>query len=341
MNDNTPQYRFDSVDLIMYLWDKRLPLIVITGIAAIVSIIASLTIDNKFKSEVIIFPTAASSVSQDLLTNNNYEKNILKLGEEEEVEQLLQVLNSDEIRQKIITKYDLFNHYKIKPGTKYPVTLLNKKFEKNISIAPTKFMSISISVLDTDPKIAASMANDIAAMVDTIMNSMEKERAAKALELVEYEYNKLQSEIREIEDSLTEIRKLGVVDYESQAEALNTAYGQAIIQGKTEAAKNIEKKLAIVAKYGGAYVGMRDFLVFEKEQLSQLKAKYAEAQLDAIQFLPKKFVVNHAVEAEKKFYPKRSVIVVVSTMSAFVLALLLLVLFDIVSKRVKTVKNKI
>lgn len=341
MTENKNQYRFDSVDLILYLWNKKVPLLLITSAAAIISIVVALVIDEKFKSEVIMFPAKSSSVSHDLLSSNISEKNILKLGEDEEVEQLLQVLNSDQIRDRIIEKYDLMAHYEIEPDDAYPITSLHEEFNDNISFTPTKFMSVKVSVLDKDPKTAANIANDITALVDTIMNQMQKERAREALALVQKEYFSLKHQIDELEDSLTTLRKFGVVDYESQAEVLTDAYGQALIKGNDAAIKKIDKRLNILAKYGGAYVSIRDYLEYEKKQLSNLKAKYAEAQVDATQDLPNKFVVNRAVEAEKKSYPIRWLIVVVSTFSAFILTLLLMVVFDSVNRRMNELKDKI
>lgn len=339
MADTNNEYRFDSVDLILYLWDRKWPIIGITTVAAIVSVIVALLIPVKFKSEVILFPAAASSVSHDLLSSNISKKEILKLGEDEEVEQLLQVLQSDEIRNRIIEKYDLMNHYEIDSSSKYPVTTLHKEFSENISYTPTKFMSVRITVMDTDPVIAANIANDISNLVDTIRNKMQTERAIEALHLVEKEYFTLRDQIQQLEDSLNVLRSYGVVDYESQAEVLTDAYGQAIIQGKYEAARKLEAKLDILAKYGGAYVSIRDYLEFEKKQLSNLKAKYAEALVDATQKLPTKFVVNKAVEAEKKSYPTRWLIVVLSTFSAFILTVLLMVVSDSILKRLKEIKK--
>lgn len=339
MADTNNEYRFDSVDLILYLWDRKWPIIGITTVAAIVSVIVALLIPVKFKSEVILFPAAASSVSHDLLSSNISKKEILKLGEDEEVEQLLQVLQSDEIRNRIIEKYDLMNHYKIDSTSKYPFTALHKEFSENISYAPTKFMSVRITVMDTDPVIAANIANDISNLVDTIRNKMQTERAIEALHLVEKEYFTLRNQIQQLEDSLNVLRSFGVVDYESQAEVLTDAYGQAIIQGKAEAARKLEAKLDILAKYGGSYVSIRDYLEFEKKQLSNLKAKYAEALVDATQKLPTKFVVNKAVEAEKKSYPTRWLIVVLSTFSAFILTVLLMVVSDSILKRLKEIKK--
>jgi len=97
--------------------------------------------------------------------------------------------------------------------------------------------------------------------------------------------------------------------------------------------------LEIFAKYGGAYVSLRDFLEFEKKQLSNLKSKYAEALVDATQTLPTKFVVNPAVKAEKKSYPIRWLIVVLSTFSTFVFMVLLMVISDSIVKRINEIKN--
>ena len=47
-------------------------------------------------------------------------KSVLRLGEDEELDQLMQVLQSDEIRRRIVEKFDLMNHYEIKPDSKYP-----------------------------------------------------------------------------------------------------------------------------------------------------------------------------------------------------------------------------
>ncbi len=341
MAENKNQYRFDSVDLILYLWKKRLPLIILTGIAAVVSIVVSLLIDNKYKSEVVLFPVATSSVSHDLLAMNLAKKEILNLGEDEEVEQLLQVLNSDEIRDRIIEKYNLMDHYDIDTTDKYKRTELYREFNNNVSFIPTKFMSVRVSVLDKNPQMAADIANDISNLVDTVRTNMERERATEALALVQKEYFNLRDQIQVMEDSLVVLRKHGVVDYESQAEVLTDAYGQALILGKTTAAQKLQDKLDILAKYGGAYVSIRDYLEFEKKHLSDLKSKYAEAVVDATQTLPTKFVVNKAVKAEKKSYPIRWLIVVVSTFSAFILSLLLLVIYDAINNRINEIKNQL
>ena len=328
MENKSSSLKFESFDLIAYIIRRIKPIAIVTLIAAVTSVVVSLLIDERYKSTVILFPASSSSVSQDLLRDNVSSKDILKFGEEEEVEQLLQILQSDGIRNRIIEKYNLMEHYEIDTASAYPITALNKEFDRNISFTQTEFMSIKIDVLDVDPQLAADIANDIAALVDTSMSRMQKERAFKALKIVEHEYFTLKEQIETLEDSLAFLRSKGVVDYESQAEVFNQAYAEAIIAGNTSGANKLESKLEVLYKYGGAYVSIRDFLEFEKKQLSSIKAKHAEAEVDAYQDLPHTFIVNHAMKAEKKSFPIRWLICSVSTISTFIFVLILLLLFD-------------
>ena len=62
-------------------------------------------IQPKFKSSVVIYPTTTNSISQALLVEHNpYRKDVLEFGEEEEAEHLLQILNTDAIRDSIINR---------------------------------------------------------------------------------------------------------------------------------------------------------------------------------------------------------------------------------------------
>lgn len=328
-------FDFDSTNLVVFLYQWRKPLIIISVLAAISSAIFSgpAFVRPKFKSTVILFPTSTASASKSLLAKNAQVKDdLLAFGEEEQAEQLIQILNSDEIRRKIVEKYDLMNHYEIDTSHQYKYTKLFKEFESNITFKRTEFMSVQIDVMDTDPVIASAMANDIGELVDTIKNRMIKERAVKAMRIAEAEYLEMKGFVKELEDSLDNLRGMGINDYESQSEVFNDAYAQAISKGNNTAAKELEGKLKILAQYGGAYVSIRDQLEHEKEQLSHLRAKYQEAKVDAEQTLPYKFIVDNAFPAEKKSYPIRWLIVLVSTISAFLMGVIGVIMIENLKK---------
>jgi len=333
---------FDSTNFIIFLHQWRKPLFIITIAAFLASIIfsASFFITPKYKSTLIMFPTSSNSISKALLSEVTGEKqDILQFGEDEQAEQMLQILSSNKIRERIIEKYNLEEHYDIDPDSKYKKTKLYNAYENNVTFRRTEYMAVKITVLDEDPVVAAAMANEIAELLDSTKNAMQKERAVMAFRIVEAEYLKLKAEVQQMEDSLSKLRELGVHDYESQAEMINQQLAIELAKGNRSGIKVLEDKLATLAKYGGPYVSIRDALEHEKKQLSEVKSKYEEAKIDAEEILPQKFIVNSAYEAEKKSYPIRWIIVLVSTLSAFILGVIVLAVLDSLSRYNKKKKS--
>lgn len=318
---------FFSGDFMQTVIRYKKHLLAIGVIAVILSSIFSspFFITPLYKSVVILYPTASKSISKALLAETfGNTKDILEFGEEEQTEQMLQVLNSNKIRDRVIVKYNLLDHYDISPDSKYKMTELFKEYESNFIFRRTEYMAVKITVYDRDAQLAADMANDIAELVDSTINRMQKDVAIRAFHIVEAEYKSLKREVQVMEDSLTKLREFGVNDYESQAEMFNMQLAIEMAKGNVEGVKRLEKKLEILAKYGGPYVSIRDALEYDKKQLSEIKARYDEAKVDATQNLPHKFIVSDAYKAERKSYPIRWVIVLITTISALFLAILIL-----------------
>jgi len=316
-NKEQKNYNFSSVDLLIYMWKKRWILVIVSVLAAIASIIVSFQITPKFKSSVIMFPTTGASVSKSLLSANYMgRQSAYGFGEEEQAEQLLQVLNSELIRERIMVKYNLMAHYEIDPSSKYPYTALNAEYRSNISFRRTEFMSVEVAVMDKDPQMAADIANDISDLVDTVYNSMKKDRAQAALALVEYEYLEAEELISHMQDTVQEL-------------------GQNIAASMKQSGGNTSV-LKALAEHGGTVLAMANRLDHETEELAKLRQRYKEARVEAVQNLPHKFIVDRAYASEKKAYPKKSIIVMVSTASAFLLALILLIIIDSLNERTAT-----
>lgn len=333
MQDQDYQKNFDSTNLLIFLYRYRKPLIIISMAAAIVSAGVSLMITEKYLSTVILFPAATSSISKSLLIEDHSGKqDINAFGEEEQAEQLLQILNSDEISGYIREKYDLVHHYGFETTDKYWLTNTVKEFQDNVTFKRTEFNSVRIDVMDHDKEMAAAMANDIADRLDTVRTRMQHDRARIGLQIIEQEYLEMQEYMKSMDDSLTAIRKKGLTDFEVEVEQLTKAYYEALAKGNQSLIKELEKKLDIFAEYGSAYLSLTENLEFEREQLALLRAKYEETKADAQEALTTKFVVNRAWPSEKKAYPIRWLIVVVSTFSAFLLTILTIIALENVKK---------
>jgi uncharacterized protein involved in exopolysaccharide biosynthesis len=334
MGKNKDRNNFDSSNVILYIWNNRKILLLVLGASVIISAIYSLTITPKYKSAVVMFPASSASVSGSLLTESAFSSNeLLKFGGEQEGEQLMQVLQSGEIRSRIMKKYNLAQHYHINSNSGTYHYQLNVMYDGNIKFRRTEYMSVVVEVLDTDPDTAALIANDISCFVDTVMNGIIHVRAVKALTLVENEYNDVQSTIAKLQDSLKTIQEKGVFNYEAQTQSLSSVYAAAIKEGNTSAIRKLESQLSLLAKYGGAYVSVRDRLIKYNDRISVLSSKYQQSKMDAQQDLPYKYIVEKAYRSDKKAYPVRWLIVLVSAISALFLTLILLLIRD-------TIQNK-
>ena len=282
-----------------------------------------------YKSTTVVYPTSSNSISKVLIsTTYQSEKDIMNFGEDEQTEQMLQVMNSNRVRDKVISRFNLMEHYNIKPDGKYPYTKLNKLYDSRIKFRRTEYNAVKVIVLDSDAEVSARIANEIVEIFDSTMNEMQKEVAIEAYRIVEQEYNALCAEMKQLEDSLNTLRKLGVFDYESQVEMLSRQMAVELGKGNTQGIKNIQEQLDVLAEYGGASYAINERLDNDRLQLSLVKSKYEEAKVDATEFIPHKFVVTSAFKAERKSYPVRWIIVVVTLLSTFLLLLFCVVIYD-------------
>ncbi len=313
---------FSSVDLLIYIWNKKWILLIISILAGITSIIVSLQIEEKYESTVIMFPTTGASISKSLLSANySGRQDAYGFGEEEQAEQLLQVLKSEQIRARIIEKYHLMEHYGIDPSDKYPYTKLASEYSGNINFRRTDLMSVEISVMDKDPQMAADIANDISNLVDTVYNAMKQERAKAAFELVKKEYMEAENSVRLLKDSLQNVGNQISASLRKMGGSSMAQFAQAI------------------AIHGGTFLTLTNHLDHETERLSDLSQRYQEARVESEQQLSHKFIVDQAYASEKKAYPKKSIIVLVSTAAAFLFTLILLIIIDSLKERMLVAKE--
>lgn len=328
--DEQKNNAYSSKQLCKLLIDYRKPVIIILAVAALMAVLFSspLFITPLFKSTAVLYPTSSNSISKVLIsTTFSTDKDIMNFGEDEQTEQMLQVLNSNKVRDKVIERFNLMEHYEIDPNQKFPYTKLNKLYDSRIKFRRTEYNAVKITVLDSDAEMASRMANDIAEIFDSTMNQMQKEVALKAFRIVEDEYFSLCKEMQMLEDSLNTLRKLGVFDYESQVEMLSQQLAIELGKGNSTGVSAIQKQLDILAEYGGASYAINERLDNDRLQLSLVKSKYEEAKVDATEFIPHKFVVTSAFSAERKSTPVRWIIVTVTVCSTFILLLLLLALW--------------
>jgi uncharacterized protein involved in exopolysaccharide biosynthesis len=301
-------------NLIVFLWKKRISILIITAIGAILSLVVSFMITPLFLSTAIIYPTATSTVSFDV--QRNAKASAMDFGEDEQAEQMLQILKSSKIRDLVVSRFDLMKHYGINESDTYKKHKLGQAYGEHISFERTRYGSIEIDVLDKDPKLAAEIANKIVDLYDSVKNEMIKERTVPAFEINIRKRKMLAENIKDLDKQLDVLSNKGVVTAEARAnlfEAYNNAKGA---EDKSFFKHKIDSNL----KYGAEYDGLATLLEEKMGKLSDFEAVYEQAESDAYADFNHKFVVEKAEVADRKEKPKKSIILIAATLASFVFA---------------------
>ena len=199
-SSKTVRFRADSVNLINLIIKYR-KILLFTAISTfIISAAISLIITPLFRSSVVLYPTTNVVESRTLFGVQSTATALF--GDETATEKVLQILRSDNIKNYLIKKYDLIRHYGIGDNVKYKYTLLNSRINKYIISRKTQYNSIEISVLDSDPIIASTIANDIARQIDTVFNKIVKDAGRKSFTAISNSYNDQFRRVKSLEDSL-------------------------------------------------------------------------------------------------------------------------------------------
>lgn len=321
---------FNSFGLIRFIWKWRKLLIIISIAAAIISFGASLLIRPQFKSTSIIYAPRTNSLSKILLNEQNYNErlDIKAYAVEEETEHLIQILNSREIKDILIEKFNLVEHYGLKKDMKYWQTRLYKAMENMITIKRTQYGAISVTVSDWDSQLAARMANEIVNQLDTFKNKVERERASAAYFLLEKQLEEINQELKRIDDSLSVLAENGVLILDRQVERITQQYAIAIAQGNIGAQQRLAKELEKFAKWGPTVQTLQNEQLNFTEYQALCKSRMLDAKMDMESNMPVKFVVEKAIPADKKSYPKKLIIMILSTLATFIVTLFTLIIIE-------------
>ena len=295
-----------------------------------VSAACSFLVRPRYKSTALLYAPRTSSVSKILLNEQNYNERleIKALATVDETEQMLPFLNSVAIKDSLIEKYKLAEYYNIDVNKKGGMTKLYKTITNNLTIKRTDYGAISLSLSDWDPQRAYEMTLDVVRWLDTIKNAVEYERAQAACIILQNQLDSIEREIAIVNDSIREIMAHGVFDVKLQSERLTQQYAIAAAQGNTAAMQRILKEQDTIAKYGAQLTSYQDLEYNFSKYHALCKQKMMDAKMDMTTIMPVKFVIDKPYPADKKFYPKRSIIVIISTLCAFILTLIVLLTIE-------------
>lgn len=267
----------------------------------------------RYKSTAIIYPS-----------------NLTPYSKETRTEQLIQLLQSSDIRTTLIDKFDLYKKYEIErgqPGSKF---LVEESYNKFVGVNKTKFESVEISVEDYSPDTAYLMVKEILSEVNLKARQLQREKSNEILKMTEEQIKAYTHHLDTIEKRLNELRlEYGLLDYEMQTQEVTQGYFRMAAAGKGGASlAKAEKILEGLQKHGGEFERLSMLKELGEEELAELYTDNQSARNDVTKALT---YVNEVVSpsvADKKSYPIRWLLVFTAVFSTALFTTILLLLFN-------------
>jgi capsule polysaccharide export protein KpsE/RkpR len=304
---------FNNSDIIRMVNRWRWHLVVIALGAALLSYFFSgpMFIKPKFKSFAVIYPS-----------------NLIPYGVETPTEQMLQLFQSNEIRDEMKKKFNLAEHYDIDTNSASKSYFLDLEFDGNVKVNKTEYEAVKIEVYDTDPTTARDMALEMIRLFDIRTREMHKKKSQEVVLIHEMELNKEQREIDSLGTLFKELKiKFGLLDYKSQSKEASREYYKSL-GSNTQKTSDIVISIRNLEEKGHDFVRLQEQLDGALGAYQQIKLNYDAAVRDVTKKLTYTNVVIHPEKPDRKSYPTRWIIVLMATVSSAVLALFLISLIE-------------
>jgi capsular polysaccharide biosynthesis protein len=328
---------FNSFSVIHFTWKWRKPLLIIALLSGVLAFIISVFIKPIYQSTAIVFAPQYNSL---LVDNVEIKSDVTRYGAEHETEQLLQILNSRELKDTLVCHFNLINHYRIDTLERYWKTKLYKELDNNINVKRTQWGGIVVSVRDQSPQFAAILANAMVDELDNFKNKIEHERAKATCDLLQSQINKVHAKMIIVNDSVQKLANEGLFIYDNQVDRVTQQYALAVGQGNMAGAQRLQKELDKIAKWGPTCVILREELIYLVRRETTLKSLFLNAEMNLNGLMPSKFVVEKAIPVEKKIYPKKLLIAFFSAIGAFLVTFFVLLSIEKIKAEVHIYKKK-
>jgi capsule polysaccharide export protein KpsE/RkpR len=244
----------------------------------------------KFKSVAFIYPS-----------------NILPYSDESQTEQMLQWINSNDVRDSVLKKFDLPKHYKVLPTDKYFASTLEGMYNSNVAISKTQFESIQVSVTDIDPVMARDIVNSILYYTNEKIRTTHLVKYQEVIVAMDKILKTKMTEIDSVKSLYRDIATTyGVYDVGGQSQEITRGELRTVAGGGSNInSKDVRKLKDGMMEKGADLMYLTQRITTLTYEYSELMRKYDIARFD----IDKKFtfvnVVTPPLVADKKSYPKR------------------------------------
>jgi len=314
---------FSNMNLLKMIgkWNRHLIVVVVSAILLSILFSCPWFIKPKYKSYAVLYPS-----------------NLLPYSNETPTELMLQLLNSDEIRDTMIKEFKLADHYDIDVTSKYYYSKLIKKFESNVNIKKTEYESVIVDIFDTDSQLACNMVKEMVNLFNKKARSLQKSKSEEILKISKDQLDKKQMELDSLKKRMDDLRnEYGLLDYTIQTREASRAFFGVRSEGSSAYpnVKTAGKIIENLQSKGGDFILCSSLYYAASDAYNKLKEGYENSLKDVSKQLTYSNYVSSPVPSDKKEYPVRWLIVLISTISTFILALITIMVIENIREKEK------
>ncbi len=310
---------FNNTSLVRLLLKWKYHLAVIFVVAVVLGAIFSgpAFITPLYKSEAIAYPA-----------------NINAYSDESETEQMLQIIQSQDIVDSVINRFNLMEHYEIDPEYPYWRSVLLQEYHDRVKISKTMYEAISITVMDKDPQIASDIAEAILHYYDLKTALMHKGKRREVIEMYNTQLIAKRALIDSLKNQLEDLgTTYGLIDYSVQSQEIMRGYLKTFDGSDARAVNNaaVKELKENIQKLGGELLTVVEMLQHESRTYVDIKVDYEQELRFYNSSLTYSNVISKPYPSDKKAYPVRWIIVALAAVGGLLIAIL--VIFALENKK--------
>jgi len=313
--------------------------------------------DNYYQSTTLFYATSSDLAKPSPIGNKDNVRYYYGTGED--MDRIMTLAESERLANFLIDSFDLYQHYHIDTSNYKKHFRVMETFNSQFKVLKTKYDAIQILVEDTDPQVAVHIANAAREKVNQFAQEIIRSSQEQQIKMMRHNITQRTKAISVLEDSLYLVRRqFGIYNPATQSRDLpellllksaelqeergrltelkkysavpqdTIIYSTARIRGLESEVGSLRSQLNNFAEgFSNTEVLYRyhqiqkDEIGYEDQRLKQLEAAYSS-----------EFVAIHTIETANyprdKSRPKRSIIVIVAFLLAFLLSCIAAVLTD-------------
>ena len=356
---NQANLSFNIIDILFVLKKWKMLYIVYLTMIIVITIIVAYNLPVSYKATTVMFPpkqaddfNLASQFSFAKLSGS------LLSPKDDFENKFSAIFQSLSLKEDVIKTFHLVSVYKFDKGKKYFFEDILKEYDKHVYFNVSDEGMMVISVIDKDAKRSSNMANYVASKLDQMYHKLNTESAKNQRTFLEDRLSIIKNDLDSSENRMKTFQKLNsVINIEEQTKAaieasssIETQY--LIVQQKLAVVKKIfnfdnpeikqlelevnalrnqrdnlyNKKtsnvfipLVSAPDIGLQYLRLKRDLKIQETLFEFIMQQYEKAKFDEAKQTPNLLVLDSARIPDKRFKPKRAIILIMSFVLNFFL----------------------